>query len=99
MIAIAEIAAKWFVEYGSCQLTVSPKRSRSAQTVMNVEQAVAPALNTQIRTFLLMRIDAQIASAVASTIAASPPNSSNARKMKVSETEICARTRGIGMLR
>jgi len=47
---------------------------------------------------LLMRIDEQMASAVASTMAASPPNKSSVRNMKVSETEMCARTCGIGML-
>src|SRR5215211_1148737 len=42
-----------------------------------------------------MRREEQKASAAASRMAASPPKNSMAKKMKVSETEICPRTRGI----
>src|ERR1051325_2253333 len=42
-----------------------------------------------------MRRDVTKASAAASRTAASPPKSRSEKKMKVSETEICPRTRGI----
>src|SRR2546423_7499569 len=66
---------------------------------MNVAQAMTPALKKCVRECRPIRAEAQTASALASRIATSPPNNSSDKKMKVSETEMCALTLGIGMLR
>src|SRR2546421_12928079 len=66
---------------------------------MKVAQAMTPPLKKCVRGCRPIRAEAQTASAVASRIATSPPNNSSDKKMKVSETEMCALTLGIGMLR
>src|SRR6266536_3854416 len=66
-----------------------------AVKVRKVETAITAELKKCVLIFLLIRSEEKRASAVATITAASPPNSKSVRKIKVSETEMWACTRGI----
>ena len=78
---------------------IVPKQNRSVQTVRKVVLAITAELKVIVIAFLLKVKDEQKASAAASRIAASPPQSIMVKKMRVSETEICELRRGIGIER
>jgi hypothetical protein len=67
---------------------IDPKKRRKVQTVTNVDRAMPAELKAIVRGFFVMRRDEKNPSMAANKIAASPSNSSNARKMKTSEIEI-----------
>jgi len=67
---------------------IDPNRSRSVHAVANVETAMLAELNAIVSGLFVIRNEEKSPSIAATTIAASPSKSSNAKKMKISEIEM-----------
>ena len=96
--AITANATKKSLKFSPCPcnwLSVYSPNDFRLKTTTVVESAIAAALKKTVIFLLQKRHDEQKASIAAKTIAISPPYKINARKIKVSETEMCDLNLGI----